>query len=153
MGQKIIDDATIILLLPPVQDKNGVVGQLLPHRGRIFQCPSPTGLGGTMKTGSQSNIFDYDTGNWNHQDGDQKQTTNMTKPPFAAVTTSLLGETFEEQLIRLGKIRNPDGATTTDEAGQAEGAKEEYRREEGFSLRYRKTPRKTRIFTFDTEVH
>jgi hypothetical protein len=85
-----------------------------------------------MKTGSQSNIFDYDTGNWNHQDGDQKQTTNMIKPPFAAVTTSLLGETFEEQLIRLGTIRKPDGTTTTDEAGQAKGAEEEF--QEGNTL-------------------
>jgi len=109
-----------------------------------------------MKTGPQSNIFDYNTGEWNHHDGVIPQTTSLVKPPFAAVTTSLLGETFEEQLIRLGKIRKPDGTQATHQEDQEEGEEEEYETREtpeGFSLRFRKTKRKARIYGFNTEVH
>jgi hypothetical protein len=58
-----------------------------------------------MKTGPQSNYFDYDTGAVNTDEVIPQQ-FRVEKPAFAAVQISLSGETWEEQLIRLGKIRN-----------------------------------------------
>jgi hypothetical protein len=65
-----------------------------------------------MKTGPQSNYFDYDTGVWNDTES-IPQDFKTEKPHFMAVKRSLLGETFEEQLIRLGKIQKPKNIKET----------------------------------------
>jgi hypothetical protein len=57
-----------------------------------------------VKTGPQSNYFDYDTGVWNDTES-IPQDFNPYKPFFSSVLRSLLEETLEEQLIRLGKIQ------------------------------------------------
>lgn len=69
-----------------------------------------------MKTGSQSNVFDYDTGSWNNQEA-VPQDFKTEKPPFSAVSVSLRGESFEEQLLRLGKIAKigPDTFVATEQ--------------------------------------
>lgn len=56
-----------------------------------------------MKTGPQSNVFDYDTGEWN-QNEVIPQDFKVEKPTFSSVSVALNGESFEDQLIRLGKI-------------------------------------------------
>lgn len=56
-----------------------------------------------MKTGPQSNYFDYDTGAVNTDEVIPQQ-FRTEKPEFAAVQIDLKGESFEERLIRLGKI-------------------------------------------------
>jgi hypothetical protein len=60
-----------------------------------------------LKTGPQSDVFDYNTGEWNNTEA-VPQTFNPEKPPFAAVAANLLNESFEERLYRLGKLRRPD---------------------------------------------
>jgi hypothetical protein len=68
--------------------------------------------GGTMKTGPQSNVYDYSTGNWNNTEAVPPD-FRLEKPPFSAVSIDLIGETFEQRLVRLGKIAGkrqlPDG--------------------------------------------
>lgn len=75
-----------------------------------------------MKTGKQSNVFDYNTGDWNNTEA-VPMDFRTEKPPFAAVNVDLRGETFEQRLVRLGKIAPRNDHTTT------EGMPEEMPRE------------------------
>ena len=65
-----------------------------------------------MKTGSQNRVFDYDTGSVDTNSGPIPQDFKLEKPAQASVDIDLIGETFEQRLVRLGKIAPRKGSNS-----------------------------------------
>ena len=108
-----------------------------------------------MKTGNQSRVFDYDTGSVDTNSGPIPQDFKLEKPAQASVDIDLIGETFEQRLVRLGKIapRPEDRGGNRMSSEVQEEMYDRHTTPEGFTLVTRRIPRRIKIYDFQTEVH